>query len=1570
MVAISDPKRKSGISILGDAPWGTHFCQFYQTKQDLIEILVPYFKTGLENNEFCMWVTSEPLTVEEARAELQRAVKDLDQYNKKGQIEILDFSQWYTRTGKFDADKVVRGWVDKEQQARKNGFEGLRLAGNTFWIEHKDWKSFSDYEATINTVIHNYHMLAICPYSLDKCDANDILDVFSTHQFALINRNGKWAIIESTERKQVEEALRDSERQYRTLFESANDAILIFEPENEIILEANQKACETYGFAKKELVGMSLKKLTLDVARGDQQVAELLQTGTYRNFETVHLRADGTPIDFLASSSVIDYRGQRAILSVMRDVTERKQAQKAVQESEQCLRTIVEASLDAIVAVNAEGRIVLFNDAAQDLFQYSKEDALRQPAKILLREETGQIHQERLERFLNAGVGRCGHIGRRMEKVFRRKDGSLFEGEVSMSGGRLDGLRLVVLAVHDITERKRAEEQIQSLSRFPAENPNPILRLQRDGTLIYANPGARPLLQLWGGEVGQRVPADWARLVADSLASGAGKEVEVACDQRVYSFILAPIQTAGYVNAYGRDITERKRAEEALRESEERWRSLTEYSPDHIMLLDLDSTILFINRTVPDLTKGEVIGTSYLKYVPPEYHQIALDCYKRVLANRRSESYSVAYKTKEGEVRYFHVRVGPICKNGQVVAFISTSTDITERKRAEEALHESEERYRSLVEAAPDVIYTVSAEDGSLTSLNPAFETLTGWSRAEWLGKPLVGIVHPDDLPVAVETLQKASRGETQPPYELRVLSKSGKYLVGEFTSTPHVKDGKVVGELGIARDITERKRTEERLRWAKEEWERTFDAVPDLIALLDEDYRIVRVNRALAERLGLQAGECVGLTCYKAIHGMDKPPDICPYMNGLLDGKEHVAELALERLGGDFLVTHSPLRDVSGRPVGSAIVARDITARKQAEEALRESEDRYRDLVEHSEDLICTHDLEGRILSLNEPPAKVLGYTRSEILGMKLQDILAPEVRHECDEYLARIQRVGAAQGLMLVQSKSGDKRLWEYHNTLRTEGVATPIVRGLAHDITERKRAEEALRESQGMFQKAFHASPDTMVLHSLSEGRHMDVNESFLRLVGYRREELVGRTAMDLGLWWDLAQGDEYLRILREQGRVRDLEICVRTKSGEACTLLLSAEVIEIAGQDCVVAIGKDISHRKLAEQERLHLEEQLRQAQKMEAVGRLAGGVAHDFNNILMVINGYVQLVLRKLSPRHPLRQNLNEIRKAGERAASLTGQLLAFSRRQILVPRILDLNKVVADTKEMLRRVIGEDVELVIRQGHKLAKVLADPGQIAQVLVNLAVNARDAMPGGGRLTIETGNVDLREAETGDLPGAAPGPYVTLAVSDTGVGMSKEVMEHMFEPFFTTRERGKGTGLGLSMVYGVVKQSGGYVRVQSEPGQGSAFRIYLPCARVGSGEPAARSTKARLAKGRETILVVEDELAVRQVVAATLRSSGYKVLEAGSGEEAMRRLRRHDGPLHLVLSDLVMPRMNGRKVADSVRTLYPEVKVVFMSGYTDDALLRHGVSDTQGSFLQKPFTMETLTQEVREVLKPSQ
>jgi PAS domain S-box-containing protein len=912
-----------------------------------------------------------------------------------------------------------------------------------------------------------------------------------------------------------------------------------------------------------------------------------------------------------------------------------------------------------------------------------------------------------------------------------------------------------------------------------------------------------------------------------------------------------------------------------------------------------------------------------------------------------------------------------------IIGTFGISRDITERKRAEEALVESEERFRSLVENATVGIYRTTP-DGCILMANPALIRMLGYDTFQELAtRDLEREGFEPSYPRSAFRERIEREGEVT-GLEAAWKRRDGSVIhVRESAHAVRASDGRVLYYDGVVEDVTEHHRAEEALRESEEKHRTLFETMAQGAVYQNAEGHIISANPSAERLLGLRLAEMLGRTSmdprWKAIHedGSDFPGDTHPAMIALKTGKEilHVVMGVFHPGANEYVWINihavPQFRPGETKPYQVYTTFDDITARKQAEEALRHQNEMQQTILDSIPVMIAFLDRESRHHLVNRCWQSTLGWSLEEV---QHKDILAqiypdPAYLEYVRDYIA-----AAAGTWGDFKSRTRDGRI------LDTSWVNVPLSDGsnigIGIDITERKRAEEALRLSQEMFQKAFHASPDTMVLHTLSEGRHIDVNESFLRLIGYRREELVGRTAMDLGLWWDLAQRNEYLRILREQGRVRDLEICVRTKSGEARTLLLSAEVVEIAGQDSVVAIGKDISERKQAEQERMHLEEQLRQAQKMEAVGRLAGGVAHDFNNILMVINGYAQLVLRRLSPRHPMRQRLNEIRKAGERAASLTRQLLAFSRRQILVPRILDLNKAVADTKEMLRRVIGEDVELVIRQGHKLAKVLADPGQIEQVLVNLAVNARDAMPGGGRLTIETGNVDLREAETGELPGAAPGPYVMLAVSDTGAGMSKEVMEHMFEPFFTTREQGKGTGLGLSMVYGIVKQSGGYVRAQSEPGHGSAFRIYLPCAPVGSGKPAARSTKARLARGRETVLVVEDELAVRQVVAAALRSSGYKVLEAGSGEETMRRLRRHEGPLHLVLTDLVMPRMNGRQVADSVRTLYPEVKVVFMSGYTDDALLRHGVSDTQALFLQKPFTMETLTQKVREALGPSQ
>jgi signal transduction histidine kinase len=402
------------------------------------------------------------------------------------------------------------------------------------------------------------------------------------------------------------------------------------------------------------------------------------------------------------------------------------------------------------------------------------------------------------------------------------------------------------------------------------------------------------------------------------------------------------------------------------------------------------------------------------------------------------------------------------------------------------------------------------------------------------------------------------------------------------------------------------------------------------------------------------------------------------------------------------------------------------------------------------------------------------------------------------------------------------------------------------------------------------------------------------------------------------------------------------------------------------------GLDVRVRRALQEaqertDRRRAEELLRQAQKMEAIGRLAGGVAHDFNNLLTVINGYAQLMMGQLPAQNPLYGNAEEILKAGERAASLTRQLLAFSRKQVLAPAVLNLNLIVSQVEKMLRRLIGEDIRLVAALDPTLGSVRADAGQIEQVLLNLAVNARDAMPIGGRLTLETANVTLDENYAEQHPGIKPGPHVMLAVSDTGIGMDKDTQSHLFEPFFTTKEQGKGTGLGLSTVFGIVKQSEGSIWVYSELGKGTTFKVYLP--RVDQDAPSSigSADKGRSLRGTETILLVEDSESVQKLMCAVLAQQGYTVLTAGDGESALKLLRQHQGPLHLLMTDVVLPGMGGPEIAAQVVQARPRIKVLFCSGYTERSVIENGALPSGSAFLQKPFTPESLGRKLRDLLE---
>ena len=603
------------------------------------------------------------------------------------------------------------------------------------------------------------------------------------------------------------------------------------------------------------------------------------------------------------------------------------------------------------------------------------------------------------------------------------------------------------------------------------------------------------------------------------------------------------------------------------------------------------------------------------------------------------------------------------------------------------------------------------------------------------------------------------------------------------------------------------------------------------------------------------------------------------------------------------------------------------------------------------------------RFVSVNPVMAQMFGYESPAEMVQSVVDVtpqlgLDPARREEA---LTLLRKQGVLENFETRVRRKDGSEIWTSANVraLRDAEGEFAYFDGIVQDITERKRAEDALRESEERYRDLVENAHDIIYSHDL-KGRYTSMNRAGEQITGYTREEAL---ALDL----TKTVAPEYLEKTREMLRkklagekVTAYEMEIIAKDGHRITVEANTKLVFQNGVPVgVQGIARDVTERK-------QLEEQLRQSQKMEAIGQLAGGVAHDFNNLLTAINGYSGLALQRIDDNHPLKGYLEEIRKAGDRAANLTRQLLAFGRKQILQPLPINLNDVVTDMNKMLRRLIGEDIEFNAKLNPALKKIKADPGQIEQVLVNLVVNARDAMPQGGNLTIETLGVDLDQDYAGRHVGVVPGSYVMLAVSDTGTGMDEDTRARIFDPFFTTKEEGKGTGLGLSTVYGIVKQSGGNIWVYSEIGHGTTFKVYLPELAAGSQKTEAAIVESPMPGGSETILLVEDEDVVRGLARKILEHAGYNVLEANRGEEAVRLCLERAEPIDLLLTDVVMPETSGKEVADRLTKLFPGLRVLFMSGYTDEAIVHHGVLDSNVEFIQKPFTPAALARKVREVL----
>jgi len=663
------------------------------------------------------------------------------------------------------------------------------------------------------------------------------------------------------------------------------------------------------------------------------------------------------------------------------------------------------------------------------------------------------------------------------------------------------------------------------------------------------------------------------------------------------------------------------------------------------------------------------------------------------------------------------------------------------------------------------------------------------------------------------------------------------------------------------------------------------------------------------------------------------------------------------------------------------------ITALRSQEEsrrataALQEAEAKYRQLVEQVPAIsyVAEAGAFGPFLYMSPQVSTILGYKPEDCLANPRfwWEHLNPE-----DQPLALREDTLEEGRLFQVEyrmRRHDGEEVWVRDEAIivRDPQTGKRLTRGMLVDITERKHAEEALRESEERYRNFVgqssegiyrmehdppipcHLSIDEQLAWGYKYGYMAECNDAMARMYGRASaEKLIGKPLSDFLVLHDPVTRQFMERFIRGGYRITDQESIELDAQGQK-RIFRNTMVGTIVDGHWVRTWGitRDVT-------ERLHLEEQLRNAQQLEAIGRLAGGVAHDFNNILSIIMGHGELLLATGVDERS-RIGLEQMRRAAERAASLTQQLLAFSRKQVLQPKVLDLNDTVADVQKMLSRVIGEDIELIARLHPSLMAVKADPGQVEQVLMNLAVNARDAMPQGGKLAMETSNVEMQEDEARDLDLAA-GRYVMLRVTDTGNGMDAVTLAHIFEPFFTTKPMGKGTGLGLSTVYGIVKQSGGGIQVESEPGRGTAFRIYLPATEDSDLKQGDRLMQTQVAGGSETILIAEDEPDLRELTRIFLESYGYKVLEAGSAEQAIRTAEEFSNPIHLLLTDVIMPGMSGAQLAEAILRKDPNTKIVYMTGYTDDMVVQHKVLEPGVQLLQKPFTRTELALKVRSTL----
>jgi len=1401
------------------------------------------------------------------------------------------------------------------------------------------------------------------------------------------------------------------------LLSALAEPCIILDASSLLVLEANDPASRLYGLSREQLIGMDFAALG---AAGAYEItrSKLTQSTGHRH-EFAQKRHDGGLLLIEMRPTPVEFQGRAALLCLLHDATSRQKLVRDLLAREATNREIIENVSDIIYTHDFDGNFIWCNHIATELLGYTESDVRKMNIRDVVSPEQLDLAFTSLQ---------AKRTGQRVTETYELdvlcKNGDRITLEVNSRAVMQDGKAVAVQGIaRDITQRRRVESALRESEakfRAVAENAPCAILIYQDERFVYVNPAAGILTGYTDDELmnldsfvalvtpefremvrnrgrqrisGEKVPSRYEFTV--TTKSGQERWMDFTASSITYGG-----RPAGVVLAF--DITERKRAEYALMQSEQLFRSLIENSSDIITILDTAAIVRYESPSIASLgfTPAELIGRSGFEFVHPDDLLQARQWFEGAIHQTNTRSVEMRLRHKDGEYRAFEAASNALRDTDRVTGLLISFRDITQRKAAEASLQASEEKYRQLFERNLAGVYA-STPDGKLLDCNDSFARIFGYdTREEALAVPttqfyargsdrenFLRALRQTNILTNVETL--CCKRDGSPIWVLENVS-----LVSQGEGGEEMIQGTLV-------DITERKLAEQALIESESKFRAVADTATSAIYIHNGE-RFLYVNRASQEISGYSEQELLQMHPFSIAHPADRAMVLERARARVIGNDAQLPNRYEFRIftksGETRWLDFSASTIQFGGENAILATAFNITERKRVE-AMQSAMYRISEIATITEDLdeffAAAHRVVSQLMYANnlyialwDPISGSLSFPyfvdevdkapdESYFTGRGMtrfilrtgQPLRVTEAEFQEMVKAGEVESVGAPSvdwmgapfragnqtfGAIVVQSYVPGV----FYNDHDLE-VLNFVAQHLASTII-RKRNEEALRDSEQRYRELVQSAVYG-IFRSSTRDNFLEINPALVRLLGYDSVDEV----LALNLATDVyADKDERNRIVREYakgGSIEGLEVRWKRKDSKIITVRLSGRaVINLRGEtEAFEMIAEDVTERRL-------LEDQLRQSQKMEAVGRLAGGIAHDFNNLLTVIKGYSELMLDEIRENDPLRSEVEEIKKAADRAATLTRQLLAFSRQQVLEPRVLDLNSVVSNMEKLLRRLLGEDVQLHTALSASLGRVKADPGQIEQVIMNLAVNARDAMPNGGRLTVETSNVDLDDTYLHDHAGASPGSYVMFAVSDSGQGISQEVQQRIFEPFFTTKELGKGTGLGLSTVYGIVKQSGGYIWVYSELGVGTTFKIYLPRLDAPAEATPPPPPPALPFRGRETVLLVEDEDGVRALVRQVLHKHGYHVLEARHGGEALLHCERHTGKIDLLLTDVVLEQMGGRELAQRLTHLRPDIKVLYISGYTDDAIVAHGILKQGTAFLQKPFTTEALAKKVREVL----